>query len=175
MGIRPQNNSDNTPKSPQSQTPDTYYMPHKKFRVIYLYHGICGDHTEWVRGTMAEFSALGGDVALIIPDLGNSFGKNLKSGANYFDYLAYELPQIVQYHFPISDRYEDNCVAGLSMGGYAAFRTAFNCEKFGYTAGLSSVITPWHEERENGKDNGFVDIVLGYKNNQFCNIARPIT
>jgi len=117
--------------------------PAGKFRAVYLLHGITGDHSEWVRGTMIEFYALKYRVAAVIPDIGNSFGKNLPNGANYFDYLTGELPRIIESHFPLSAKREDMAIAGLSMGGYAAFRAAFNRpDVFGYAASLSGALEP---------------------------------
>jgi S-formylglutathione hydrolase FrmB len=120
-----------------------YELPKKdtKFRTVYLLHGITGDHSEWHRGSQIEFTALQRRLAVVTPDVGNSFGKNLPNGANYENFLAYELPDLLESHFPLSPKREDRAIAGLSMGGYSAFRTAFaHPDIFGYTASLSGAV-----------------------------------
>jgi putative tributyrin esterase len=43
--------------------------------------------------------------------------------------------------FHLSDKREDNFIAGLSMGGYSAFKSALRCpEKYIAAASLSGVL-----------------------------------
>ncbi|GHV33920.1 esterase [Clostridia bacterium] len=131
-----------------------------KFRAVYLLHGITGDHAEWHKGSQIEYTALQHRAAVVTPDVGNSFGKNLISGANFENYLALELPALLESHFPLSPKRGDKAIAGLSMGGYAALRTAFaHPEVFGFAASLS----------------GAVDVLgLRDENNPLTRLARPL-
>jgi S-formylglutathione hydrolase FrmB len=61
-------------------------------------------------------------LAVVMPSVQYSFYANQKYGFDYFTYLSEELPRIVREFFPISDRREDTFAAGLSMGGYGAFK-----------------------------------------------------
>ncbi len=53
---------------------------------------------------------------------GLSFYSNMAFGPAYFDFFTAELPRLVRRYFPISDKREDNFVAGTSMGGYGALK-----------------------------------------------------
>ncbi len=59
-------------------------------------------------------------------------------GYKYFQFISEELMDLAQSFFLLSDKREDNFVAGLSMGGYGAFKVALACpEKFSAAASLS--------------------------------------
>ena len=64
----------------------------------------------------------------------------MKYGGAYYDYIAKEVPRIVREFFNVSDKREDNVIAGLSMGGYGALKIGMReCDSFCAAAGLSSV------------------------------------
>jgi S-formylglutathione hydrolase FrmB len=55
----------------------------------------------------------------------------MDKGGRYWTFISEELPAIARSFFPLSEAREDNFVAGLSMGGYGAFRLALRCpDKF---------------------------------------------
>ena len=63
--------------------------------------------------------------AAVMPDGDRSFYTNLPHGRNYYDYVAKELPKIMETMFPlISSAREDRFIAGNSMGGYGALKIA---------------------------------------------------
>ncbi|ULO10431.1 esterase family protein [Paenibacillus sp. 19GGS1-52] len=95
-----------------------------KLPVMYLLHGLGGDHTEWTRQSAIERYAEDKGLALILPRVDRSYYTDMKQGGSYFTYLSQELPKLVQKLFPISSRREDTFVAGISMGGYGAFKLA---------------------------------------------------
>ena len=92
--------------------------------VLYLLHGLSDDHTAWQRWTAIERYADQRGLAVVLPDIGRSFGVDMAIGGRYGTYLGRELPAAVRWFFPVSPAPEDTFVAGLSMGGYAAFRLA---------------------------------------------------
>jgi putative tributyrin esterase len=61
---------------------------------------------------------------------------------NYFDATAHELPNVIQNFFPnLSTKREKNFIAGLSMGGYGAYRLGLGTDRFSHVASLSGVLT----------------------------------
>ncbi len=93
-----------------------------KYPVLWLLHGGSEDNTAWQRYTSIERYVEGLGVAVVMPAAQMSLYSNMEYGDRYFDYIAEELPQIMQEFFPISERREDNYIAGLSMGGYGAMK-----------------------------------------------------
>jgi putative tributyrin esterase len=92
--------------------------------VLWLLHGASDDHTIWQRRTSIERYVAPLGIAVVMPAVQLSFYTNMESGGRYFDYIADELPLIMRDFFHFSARREDNFVAGLSMGGYGAFKLA---------------------------------------------------
>jgi putative tributyrin esterase len=95
-----------------------------KFQTLYLYHGHSDDGSIWCRRTSIERYADGYRLAVVMPDVAKSWYTNMAHGDRYFDFVADELPRVMRAYFPLSAAREDNFVAGLSMGGYGAFKTA---------------------------------------------------
>ncbi len=92
--------------------------------VLWLLHGASDDHTIWQRRTSIERYVAPLGIAVVMPAVQLSFYTNMEYGGRYFDYVSGELPAIMRDFFHFSDRREDNFVAGLSMGGYGAFKLA---------------------------------------------------
>lgn len=62
-------------------------------------------------------------------------------GLKYFTYISEELPKICRDMFRIFNRRENNFVAGLSMGGYRALKTALRYpECFAAAASFSGAV-----------------------------------
>jgi S-formylglutathione hydrolase FrmB len=112
-----------------------------KHKTLWLLHGLSDDQSIWCRRTSIERYATKYSMAVIMPNVHRSFYVNMEHGYNYWDFLSEELPTKMRDFFPLSDKQEDNYVAGLSMGGYGAFKWAFRQpEKFAGTASLSGVM-----------------------------------
>jgi putative tributyrin esterase len=107
------------PGNPQ----DTYHWP---FRVLYLLHGYSDDQTAWQRWSSIERYAEGLNLAVLMPAAQNSFYTDMAHGGKFFTFLIEELPAVAHDLFPISTERSDTFVAGLSMGGYGAFKLAFS-------------------------------------------------
>lgn len=111
-----------------------------KFKCLYLLHGLSDDHSIWLRRTSIERYAQEYGICVIMPAAGRSFYTDMKYGEKYYTYIAKELPSIMKEIFNVSDKREDNFIAGLSMGGYGALKIGLKeCEHFSAAAGLSSV------------------------------------
>ncbi|HTX91263.1 MAG TPA: alpha/beta hydrolase family protein [Anaerolineales bacterium] len=96
------------------------------FRVLYLLHGHSDDHTAWQRWTSIERYVEGLNLAVIMPAVHNSFYTDMAHGGKYFTFMTAELPEVVHGLFPLSTERADTFVAGLSMGGYGAFKLALS-------------------------------------------------
>ncbi|MCR2804645.1 alpha/beta hydrolase [Paenibacillus soyae] len=113
-------------------------VPADGYPVLYLLHGGSDNHTSWHRFSSIERYAADKRVIVVMPSVQYSFYTDQKLGFPYFTYLSEELPAVVGHLFHGSGRREDTFVAGLSMGGYGAFKLGINCpEKFAAVASLS--------------------------------------
>ncbi len=113
----------------------------EKIPVLWLLHGMHGDHTGWCRKTSVERYANDYKIAVVCPDGENSYYTNMVYGKRYFDYVSDELVNYVRKIFRFSDRREDNFICGLSMGGYGALHTALLCpDQYSAAASLSGVV-----------------------------------
>lgn len=93
---------------------------------LYLLHGLSDDHTIWMRRTSIERYASAAGLAVVMPAVGRSFYADMVHGYNYWRFVSIELPRLAEQFFPLSPRREDRFVAGLSMGGYGAFKLALS-------------------------------------------------
>ena len=99
--------------------------PGDTYKTLYLLHGLSGDHTSWLQKTSIARYATEYGIAVVMPDVGRSWYTNTAYGENYFTFVAEELPAVCRSYFKgMSDKREDNYVAGLSMGGYGAMKIA---------------------------------------------------
>ena len=107
------------------KTADGIGNPGGTYKTLYLLHGLSGDHTNWMRKTSIERYANEYGIAVVMPNAGRSWYTDTACGENYLTFVAEELPQVCRSYFAgMSDKREDNCVAGLSMGGYGALKIA---------------------------------------------------
>lgn len=109
--------------------------------VLYLLHGLSDDDTIWLRRTAIERYASEYGLAVVMPDAGRSFYCNEVHGERYWDWVSQELPRLVAETFQVSTAREDTFVAGLSMGGFGAFKLALHQpERFAAAGSLSGCL-----------------------------------
>lgn len=109
--------------------------------VLYLLHGYSDDHSGWLRSSRIERHVDGMNLAVVMPTVHNYFYRNTAVGVRYQDFIACELPDLIQTFFHVSSRREDTFIAGLSMGGYGAFLTALlHPAQYAMAASLSGVL-----------------------------------
>jgi putative tributyrin esterase len=112
-----------------------------KLPVLYLLHGMSDDHSIWQRRTSIERYADALGLAVVMPAVNRSFYTNMVHGARYWDFVSDELPKLARAFFPLSDKRADNFVAGLSMGGYGAFKMALSHpDRYAAAASLSGAV-----------------------------------
>ena len=117
----------------------------QKYQVLYLLHGMSADHTDWARFSGIERYAQEKQITVVMPGVSNSLYCNLISGGNYYNYYTKELPKMMQSIFPISSKKENNFVAGLSMGGFGAFKAALRnphqyCAAASLSGGVAKIV-----------------------------------
>lgn len=119
-----------------------YLYDGRKFKTLYLLHGLLGNYTDWVSGTRIQRWAEERDLAVIMPSGDNSYYFNGRMPLNdYETFIGQELIEITRNMFPLSDKREDTFIAGLSMGGYGAIRNGIKYSgNFSHVAGLSSAL-----------------------------------
>ncbi|WP_341854260.1 alpha/beta hydrolase-fold protein [Brachybacterium sp. GPGPB12] len=111
--------------------------------VLYLLHGLSDDCTIWERRTSIERYATEKGIAVVMPEVRRSFYTDEAVGEAYWTFVAEEPPRIVARTFRVSTAREDTFVAGLSMGGFGAFKLALNHpERFAAAASLSGALDP---------------------------------
>jgi Predicted esterase len=113
----------------------------KPYKTLYLLHGIFGNHTDWVVGTRIQRWAQDNNLVIIMPSGENKFYVDSPNGEKHGEFIGQELVDITRKLFPLSNKYEDTYIAGLSMGGYGAIINGLKYhETFSHIAALSSAL-----------------------------------
>ena len=131
--------------------------------VLYLLHGLSGDHTSWCRNSSIERYARDYNLAIIMPDANKSFYCDMLHGSNYWKLFSKELPMLVNRWFNLSTDWKKTFVAGVSMGGYGAVKLALGCPGcFSHAASLSGALDiashindNWNEARHHAFEATF--------------------
>jgi S-formylglutathione hydrolase FrmB len=122
-----------TALSPQSRQ--------QRYPTLYLLHGLSDDHTIWQRRTAIERYVEGLNLAVVMPAVHRSFYADMRTGQRYWRFISEEVPAMARHFFPLSAERDENYVAGLSMGGYGAFKLALSYpERFAAAASLSGTL-----------------------------------
>jgi S-formylglutathione hydrolase FrmB len=111
------------------------------FPTLYLLHGLSDDDSIWLRRTSIERYVAELGLAVVMPQVHRSFYTDEAFGRPYWTFLSEELPQVAAGFFRLSTHPEDTFVAGLSMGGYGAFKWALrHPDRFAAAASLSGAL-----------------------------------
>ena len=135
-----------------------------KWKVMYLLHGLSDDHTIWQRRTSIERYVADKNMAVIMPETQRGWYTDMRYGFEWFKYFTQELPAICRSFFPnISDKREDTCACGLSMGGYGALKMALTYpEQYGWAASLSGAVDVAELcEKAEGEHKAYMEDVFG--------------
>ncbi|TKB96905.1 alpha/beta hydrolase-fold protein [Pedobacter cryophilus] len=132
------------------------YSKSKKYPVLYLLHGIGGDHKEWLNGgnpqvildnlyaenkiepmivVMPNGRAMKDDRAI-----GNIMAKDrVEAFANFEGDLLNDLIPYIEKNYPVFKDQQNRAIAGLSMGGGQSLNFGLgNLDKFAWVGGFSS-------------------------------------
>ena len=121
------------------------------YKTLYLFHGLSDDHSIWMRRTSIERYAADHGIAVVMPSVNRCWYTDTAYGANYFTFVTEELPNVCRSYFRgMSDRREDNLVAGLSMGGRESLYIGLSMpETFGYIGAFTPApgVLPYNVEK----------------------------
>ena len=65
-------------------------------------------------------------LAVVMPSAHLSSYTDMAHGGAFYTYIVEELPVLMRQFFPLSEKREDNFIAGNSMGGYGAMKIGIN-------------------------------------------------
>jgi S-formylglutathione hydrolase FrmB len=133
------------------------------YPILYLLHGMSDDHTIWMRRTSIERYADEYGLAVVMPAVGRSYYTDMAIGYRYWTFISEEVPQVALGYFPLSAAREDTFVAGLSMGGYGAFKLALSHpDRFAAAGSLSGALDP-ATNRDNVPDYVPAEVVAAWQ------------
>lgn len=130
------------------------YTTEKTYPVLYLLHGIGGDHKEWLYGAPAEIianlaaSGNAPEMIVVIPNVRAAADdrvpeqvitpENIAAFDNFINDLTNDLMPYINAHYSVRTGRENTAVAGLSMGGRESLFIGFTLsETFGYIGAFS--------------------------------------
>ena len=130
----------------------------RRYKTLYLLHGLLGNYTDWVSQTRIQKWAEERNLAVVMPSGDNSFYFKSRTPWNdYETFIGEELVEITRRMFPLSEKREDTFIAGLSMGGFGALRNGIvYSEPFSHVVGLSSALHIFEDTSEED-NNGLFD------------------
>lgn len=110
--------------------------------VMYLLHGMGGNHSVWERRTSIERYVSDLGLAVIMPSTDLGWYTDTRYDMKYWTFVSEELPTICHELFPqLTTNREKTFAVGLSMGGYGALKLGLSKpEKFGAVASLSGAV-----------------------------------
>ncbi len=112
-----------------------------RYPTLWLLHGRSDDHSIWLRRTAIERYVTPLGMAVVMPNVHLSRYSNMRYGGRYWDYVSEELPTLLERWLPIAATRDQRYVAGLSMGGWGAFKLALNQpHRFAAAASLSGAL-----------------------------------
>lgn len=122
--------------------------------VLYLLHGMNGNQNSWTHRTNLQRLVRHTNLIIVMPNSDNGWYTNTASGLAYFDAIALELPQVMQRFFPnMTKKREKTFIAGLSMGGYGAYKIALKTNQFSWAASFSGALVEEEDFAELIADN----------------------
>jgi len=113
----------------RKQTPITILFPDRienrgPYPVFYLLHGLSDSNTVWTRMTSLERYTERLPLIVVMPDGQRSFYCDSATGQRFDEFIAQDLPALIQRFFHVRDDRAGRCIGGLSMGGYGAIKMA---------------------------------------------------
>ena len=140
----------------------------RKYKTLYLLHGLLGNYTDWISQTRIQKWAEEKNLAVVMPSGDNAFYFNSRTPWNdYGTFIGEELVDVTRRMFPLSEKREDTFIAGLSMGGFGALRNGIVYSKnFSHVAGLSSAVHIFEDTSEEANIGLFDNIEEASKTNK---------
>lgn len=121
--------------------PKDYETSGKSYPVLYLLHGFGGTFSDWNTKSGIAAYAQNRPFIVVMPDGGNSWYLNTEKFGKVGDFFAQDLVSTIDQTFRTDKRREARAIAGLSMGGYGAWKVALDNPKlFCAAASLSGAL-----------------------------------
>ncbi len=120
--------------------PKNYEKTAAKFPVLYLLHGLFGHFDNWLTNTEILEYAADCPFFIVCAEGGDGWYADSPHLPHHFyeSYFLRELIPAVEKEFKVEANRSKRMIAGLSMGGYAAFKFAFRRpEMFCFAASMS--------------------------------------
>ena len=138
--------------------------------MLYLLHGLNGAPTDWqtignIRGTLDRLITQRTikPLVVVMPDGSNSWyvdSADVNGPGNYATAIAHDLPSAIERAFPVGHDRAHRAIAGLSMGGYGAFRLALSePERYAAAAALSPAFWQNMPAEAMGKSSKDLDLI----------------
>lgn len=109
--------------------------------VLILLHGLTGNDQQYLTHLNMQLLADTFGTVIALPQGSRSFWINQAHGLAYGTWVGEELPRLLRQTLRVSHRRADTIIGGLSMGGYGAFRAAFDYpQNFGGAFSLSGTL-----------------------------------
>ena len=125
--------------------PEVAKKGNEQFPTVYLLHGFSGNYTNWIK-QVPQLKKYVDDYKLIVvcPDAAYSswyFDSPVDSTMRFETFVAQEVPQYIEAHYPaIKDR-KARAITGLSMGGHGGLFLGFrHADFFGACGSMSGAL-----------------------------------
>lgn len=141
--------------------PADYDSSKLRYPVLYLLHGATGAYSDWNKMSAIAAYARNRSLIIVMPDAnGDSFYINSAGKGAVSDYMIKELIPFIDKQYRTIAMREGRAIAGLSMGGYGAWRLALdNVGTFTCAASLSGALG--FGEGDPGPLQGFLTPLYG--------------
>jgi len=123
--------------------PRAYASSTRRYPVLYLLHGYTDHYPAWVSYTNLTQYARGYEQIIVMPEGDNGFYTNSFADPKlaWEDFLILDLIPHVDSHYRTVAARQGRAIAGLSMGGYGAFKLALKYpHMFSAAASLSGAL-----------------------------------
>ena len=129
---------------------DNQYTVKGPFPTLYMLHGVSGNDTSLLYGSLISRYAMENHIAVIMPEGDNRYYVNCEqTGERFGDAVGQELVNLTRDIFPLSRRREDTWIGGISMGGYGCMVNGLRfSETFGGIVSLGTGVRYKHLDDE---------------------------
>jgi S-formylglutathione hydrolase FrmB len=139
--------------------PDYNTARTSRYPVLYLLHGLTGHYNDWIARTNIADYAAQYRLIVVMPEGNNSWYVDSATVPTdkYESYILQELiPDVQRRYRTIEARY-GRAIAGLSMGGYGAFKFGLKYpDRFAFAGSISGAFAVTnYTEKETGKGSAW--------------------
>ncbi|MFN8640065.1 MAG: alpha/beta hydrolase family protein, partial [Dehalococcoidia bacterium] len=120
--------------------------PGARYPVLYMLHGLGGDHSQWMHAGLVEQAAdlmRRGEIEpfiIVLPDGESGYWMNHAGGGPRFgSYISSDLVSLIDRNYRTVGTRDGRAIGGMSMGGQGALQLALNNPDEFRTAGAHSV------------------------------------